>query len=159
MGVLITSIIAITIIICIVFKNVYIKKCENSYKMTEQFNKFYNMYFMLEKWLEGQYSDRCIGDYIISKGWKNVAIYGCGDVGKLLYKELVLHNVNVVCGIDKNENIIYPIRVFNPNTFNEKIDAVIVTSIAFYAEIEELMRKKTNAEIVSLEEIVYENVY
>ena len=59
MGVLITSIIAITIIICIVFKNVYIKKCENSYKMTEQFNKFYNMYFMLEKWLEGQYSDRC----------------------------------------------------------------------------------------------------
>lgn len=127
--------------------------------MTEQFNKFYNMYFMLEKWLEGQYSDRCIGDYIISKGWKNVAIYGCGDVGKLLYKELVLHNVNVVCGIDKNENIIYPIRVFNPDTFNEKIDAVIVTSIAFYAEIEELMRKKTNAEIVSLEEIVYENVY
>ena len=57
------------------------------------------------------------------------------------------------------ENIIYPIRVFNPDTFNEKIDAVIVTSIAFYAEIEELMRKKTNAEIVSLEEIVYENVY
>ena len=42
----------------------------------------------------------------------------------------------------------------------KKIDAVIVTSIAFYAEIKELMRgKKTNAEIVSLEEIVYENVY
>lgn len=111
MGVLITIIIAITIIICIVFKNVYIKNCENSYKITEQFNKFYNMYFMLEKWMEGQYSDRCIGDYIISKGWKNVAIYGCGDVGKLLYKELMLHDVNVVCGIDKNENINYPIRV------------------------------------------------
>lgn len=61
MGVLITIIIAITIIICIVFKNVYIKNCENSYKITEQFNKFYNMYFMLEKWMEGQYSDRCIG--------------------------------------------------------------------------------------------------
>lgn len=71
----------------------------------------------------------------------------------------MLHDVNVVCGIDKNENINYPIRVFNPDVFNEKIDVVIVTSIAFYAEIEELMKKKTNAEIVSLEEIVYENVY
>ena len=153
------TLVCVLVSIYFTWKITYKRQCQKKSEVKDQYNKYYHMYYTLEKWLEGVFSDRKIGLYIKKNNWNTVAIYGCGDIGRLLYRELEMNNVQVVCGIDKNTELSFPTKIVTPEKFSEKVDAVIVTSIAYFGEIEYVMSKITEAEIISLEDIVYQNVY
>ena len=48
------------------------------------------------------------------------------------------------------------IEVMSPDDVLPEVDAVIVTPVFFFDEIEELLVSKMNADIVSIEDILYE---
>lgn len=97
--------------------------------------------------------------YFKERNYNNIAIYGFGTTGKLLYDE-IKNEIKVSCIIDKknlikdNEeiNIIKPIDITN----YKDITKIIVTPYLQFWEIRNSLRKYTDIEIISLRDILSE---
>ena len=78
-------------------------------------------------------------------------------VGETLLSELENTNVKVNYAIDKNADNIYSnIKVIKPDDELEPVDAVIVTPITFFDEIEKILSDKIDCCITSMEDIIFE---
>jgi hypothetical protein len=91
-------------------------------------------------------------------GHKNIAIYGGGVLGTILYEELVEDAINVVVVIDreKEPDFPYDLEIIQLEHLNESynIDAIIVTSLlnAFdMCNVEEVIRRKIACDVLSLQ--------
>lgn len=120
--------------------------------------KFRIMYQMMEKWMRIKMAKKTLATYFETYDYKNIAIYGMGDIGKLLLEELSGSTINVKYGIDRKATGEGEVVVVNPDDKLEKVDAIVVTAIAYFDEIEEMLSEKVNCPIISLEDIVYELV-
>ena len=126
-------------------------------KQTEK-EKFKIMYQMMEKWLRLKLEGKNIEDYFKAYGYKHIAIYGMGDVGKNLLNELNNSSIVIDYAIDKAVDSIENLKVINPEDELEKVDAIVVTAIAYFDDINEEMSLKVKCPIISLEDIIYELV-
>jgi len=97
-------------------------------------------------------------DYFEFNQAKHIAIYGWGIVGKAVYAELVSSGKCIDFVIDSNaENIVEKkIKVLSLNDKWPEVDFIIVTSIHYFDEIAFSLKNRTDARVISLEEIVYE---
>lgn len=120
--------------------------------------KFRIMYQLMEKWMRIKMAKKTLIPYFEIYDYKNIAIYGMGDIGKLLLDELDDSTISVKYGIDKNVTDLGKIQVVNPDDNLEKVDAIVVTAIAYFDEIEKMLSEKVNCPIISLEDIIYELV-
>ena len=69
----------------------------------------------------------------------------------------VASSFHVAYGIDKNADSIYTdIDVVSKDENLEEVDAVVVTAITFFDEIEEELSARLECPILSLEDILYE---
>ena len=95
--------------------------------------------------------------YFEENGYYEIAIYGMSYAGETLINELQGSNVKIKYGIDQNaENIYADINLVSPDDELENVDAIIITPIKFFDEIEKKLSKKVNCPILSLEDILYE---
>ena len=68
-----------------------------------------------------------------------------------------LRAAEIVYGIDQRANSIYAdVDIVPVDDVLEVVDAVVVTAITFFDEIEEKLSKKLDCPIISLEDILYE---
>lgn len=112
---------------------------------------------LFNQWMLTKQEGKSIVDYFHQRGMKTIAIYGMSYVGERLYDELKNTDIVVKYGIDKNADAIYSeLEIVSPQESLQEVDAIIVTSIYFYTEIEEMLAQKTNSLILSLEDILYE---
>lgn len=125
-------------------------------KKQEEKEKFRIMYQMMERWMRALQRGHNLGDYFDAHGYKEIAIYGMGDIGKILLQELKGSTVKVKYGIDRNPAANSDVRVVVPEEAVEEVDAVIVTAIAYFNEICGVLSQKFSCPIVSLEDIVHE---
>ena len=80
-----------------------------------------------------------------------------GITGERLLEELDNTDIDVKYSIDKNAKNIYTVaNVLSPDETLEEVDAVIVTTIAYYDEIEEMLSKKLKCKIVPLDDLIYD---
>ena len=78
-------------------------------------------------------------------------------VGQTLYEELKDSEIVVAYAIDKKaDDIFVPVDILSPDDSLPEVDVIIVTAITFFDEIEELLIQKTDADIISMEDILYE---
>ena len=65
--------------------------------------------------------------------------------------------MKVKYGIDKRaENIYADFDIVTPDSQLDKVDAIVVTSITFFDEIEEMLSVKIDCPIISLEDVLYQ---
>lgn len=121
----------------------------------ESAEKFRIMYQMMERWMQIKQEGRTIAEFFKVAGYHNIAIYGMGDIGQLLLQELNQTGITVLYGIDKSSDIKTSVPVYQPTQKLHNVDAVIVTAIAYYDEIEEMLSKTLKCPIVSMENIVW----
>ena len=77
--------------------------------------------------------------------------------GETLIEELKGSDITIAYGIDKNADSIYAdIEVFALGDNLPDVDAVIVTAITYFDEIEEILSTKLKCPVLSLEDILYE---
>lgn len=123
----------------------------------EYADKHLQLYLMMNQWVQVKQEGKSIADYLDKEGYKNVAIYGMNYVGETLLREFTGTDISVKYGIDrKAETICSDIKVVVPDDDLENVDAVIVTAITVYDEIEEYLSEKIDCPILSLEGILYE---
>ena len=125
---------------------------------TEKVDKFKGYYNMLNQWLLLKQEGKSLEKYFAENGYKTIAIYGMGEMGNRLYDELKNSSVvEIKYAIDKNAAGTYSeLEVFDPDDEMTEVDAVIVTAIFAFDEIEDELSEKIQCPIISLEDVVYE---
>ncbi len=120
-------------------------------------DKHLNLYLLMNQWVRVKQENKSIAEYLEKQGYKEIAVYGMHFVGETLLNEFAETNIKVKYGIDKAADSIYAdIDVVSPEDVLEPVDAVIVTAITFFDEIEEQLSEKFSCPIISLEDILYE---
>lgn len=120
-------------------------------------DKHMGLFLLMNQWVKINQEGKRIADYFVENNYYSIAVYGMSYVGETLVNELKDSEVKVLYGIDKAaDNIYSELDIVSPEDKMCEVDAVVVTSIAFFDEIEEQLRKRINCPIISLEDIVYE---
>ena len=120
-------------------------------------DKNLQLYKLSNEWLKAKQEGKSLAGFLTKLGYKSVAIYGMGITGERLLEELDNTDIDVKYSIDKNAKNIYTVaNVLSPDETLEEVDAVIVTTIAYYDEIEEMLSKKLKCKIVPLDDLIYD---
>lgn len=120
-------------------------------------DKHLALFLMMNQWVKVKQEGKHLADYFERKQYRKIAVYGMSYAGETLLEELKNTGITVAYGIDKKADAIYTdVEVVSMDDDLEKVDAIIVTAITFFDEIEEKLSKKMDCPIISLENILYE---
>jgi len=130
-------------------------------KKDQKIDKFKSYYNMLNQWLCISQNGRNLSEYFEKNNLKRIAVYGMGEMGGRLIDELKESKIVVEYGIDKNvDEVFSDITVYALDEVPEKdkdIDAIVVTAIFAYDDIQEDLKSRFDCQIISLEDVVYES--
>lgn len=131
-------------------------KVEEQWRISE---KHLALFKMMDQWVAVKQQGKNLSDYLDKREYKTIAVYGMSYAGQRLIEELEGSNIQIKYGIDKKANTITiysNIDIVTMEDELEDVDAIIVTPITFFDEIEKELLKKVNCPIISLEDILYE---
>lgn len=124
-------------------------------KEEEDRDKKYSQLF--DNWLMLKEKGCGVENYFHEKGFHEIAIYGYGNIGKHLVTQLsgtdifVKYIIDVRKGVGEDKITQYHMTDKLP-----KVDVIVVTPLCEYRQIKGELQKKTMAEVVSMEDIIYE---
>lgn len=125
-------------------------------------SRYYTYYKMLNQWKKNITEGRRVSNYLIDKGLNTIAIYGIGEVGKLLFEELKQDQLQISYFIDtaggKELKETYGIKIVSLReiSLQEKVDAIIVTPVYSFESIyDSLVDENIESIILSLEDIIF----
>ncbi len=120
-------------------------------------DKFKSYYNMLSKWLELEEEGKSVDKLLQDAGYKKIAIYGMGNIGKRLCKVLKDTDISIEYGID---NFVVEdvdnVCIKCMDDVLPKVDAIVVTVPFAYIDIKKSLENKVEYPIVSLEHILFE---
>lgn len=126
-------------------------------KQQKMSDKHLALFLMMNQWVAVKQEGKNLADYFDRMRYKTIAIYGMSYAGERLVEELKDSAIQIKYGIDQKADSIYAdidLRTLEDEL--EKVDAVIVTPVFFFDEIEEKLSQKMDCPIISLEDILYE---
>lgn len=120
-------------------------------------DKHLALFLMMNQWVKVKQEGKNLKTYFERNHYHRIAIYGMSYAGETLAEELKDSGVEVAYGIDQKADIIYAdVDVVTIEQNLEPVDAIVVTAITFFNEIEERLSAKLDCPIISLEDILYE---
>ena len=123
-------------------------------KMRAMSNKHLELFKMMNQWVKVKQEGKNLSSYFEENGYTKIAMSYAGET---LMNELENSIVTVVYAIDRNADSLYSdVDIVSMDDDLEDVDAIIVTAITFFDEIEETLSKKVNCPIISLEDVLYE---
>lgn len=130
------------------------KELQNAWNLS---NKHLALFKMMNDWVRLKQDGKNLADYFIKNDYKTIAIYGMSYAGQTLVNELKGTNIEVKYGIDKSvESRYLDIEVYKLEDAIEQVDAIVVTPITFFREIEDELGAIFDCPIISLEDVLYE---
>lgn len=131
------------------------RKKTNTIKQTS--DKHLALFLMMNQWIKVKQEGKCLATYFEENGYKKIAIYGMSYAGERLMDELKDSDIIISYGIDRNADYLYAdIDIVSIDEDLDQVDAVVVTAITFFDEIQEKLSEKIDCPIISLEDILYE---
>lgn len=111
---------------------------------------------LLIRWMSKRQDGKDLSGYFEKNGYREIAVYGVSDIGKLLITALEGTGIQVRYGIDKYaDKGILPILVYRPEEQMPTVDAIVVTAVYFYDDIcGQLRAGGIKAPIISLHEVL-----
>lgn len=118
-------------------------------------DKFWNMFQVMDDWVNKKIINRNIYDYLASHNYNEIAIYGLSYMGQTIVNELEESNITIKYGIDVNYDMYWnEFPVVSPENVTNDVDVIIVTAISAYESIKSMLSCKVSCPIVSLDEII-----
>lgn len=131
------------------------QNCINLWKLRADKNR--GMFLLMDQWVNIKQEGSGLEKYFIKNNYRRIAVYGMGDVGKRLVKELKNSEVEIVCGIDRNRDNIYSdIKIVTMDDQLPCVDVVIVTVLKEFYTIRDALAAKTDCPVVAIEDILNE---
>ncbi len=120
-------------------------------------SKHLALFEMMCQWVKVKQQGKNLSEYFEKNGYQKIAIYGMSFAGETLVNELRDTKITIVYGIDQNADELYAdFDIYKPDDELPEVDAVVVTAIKFFDEIERKLGEKMECPIISLEDILYE---
>ena len=120
-------------------------------------DKHLALFLLMNQWVKVKQEGKNLASYFEAKGFKRIAVYGMSYVGETFVDEIKDTSIEIAYGIDKNADGIYAdIEVVSVDEELQDVDAVVVTAITYFDEIEKKLENKLDCPIVSLEDVLYE---
>jgi glycosyltransferase involved in cell wall biosynthesis len=116
--------------------------------------KFKKNYEIMNKIMKLKYNQVSLTTYFIDHNINNVAIYGMGELGNILYHELHHSEVHIRYGIDNMLKSYKDLEIITVNDELPMVDAIIVSAIFDFENIKDKLNKKVDYKIISLEAIL-----
>lgn len=138
-------------------KSISNKESEKRTESSEQLDALKKRYVILRSLLNLISESRDLKIFFEKQNIKNVAIYGMGDVGVILYKLFKKEHVNVICGIDRDiSKKVDGLEVIPLEKIHEdnEIDAVIVTNNIDRSIIVNRIKEYINCKIFTIDEVI-----
>lgn len=115
------------------------------------------IYRCMDRWMQLWEKNISLSEYLIKKKIDTIAVYGIGILGRHFVYEMEHSEIEIKYLIDRKARKSFSgYRIVKPSDELEAVDVVVVTAINDFEEIYEALKEKVNAQIVSLEELVYE---
>ena len=112
---------------------------------TDEFDKIIWSYDIM---LDMRRNNKTYTDMFEKYGYKNIAIYGMGRVGKALVKELENSNIDIAYAIDQNSRIEYEnLEIKSLDDALPKVDVMFVT-IEVTEELEKMLYEKVDCAVI-----------
>lgn len=120
-------------------------------------DKHLSLFLLMNEWMKTKQEGKEIADFFKQEEYNTVAIYGMSYVGERVYDELKGAGIDVKYAIDRNAATIYSdIPLYTPEDDLPEVDVIVVTAVAFYEEIRDMLSERVEIPIVSFEDILYE---
>lgn len=120
-------------------------------------DKHLQLFLLSNQWIKVKQEGKNLSEYFEKNGYKKIAVYGMGIVGETLINELQDTGIQVMYGIDqKADSIFADIDIVSPEDTLDEVDAVVVTAVTYFDQIDEMLSGKLICPILSLEDILYE---
>lgn len=137
----------------------FIQKDKNDERLEKQrklAEKHLYMFLLMNRWVQNKNANKEIADYLLKNGIHTVAIYGMNYIGETLYTELKNTPIEVEYAIDRNAETMYAeCDMLEPDNELPFVDMIIVTPLTGFDAIKEMLKKKVDCKIISIEDIVY----
>ena len=131
------------------------QKCINFWKTAAAKNRA--LFMLMDQWTYIKQEGKNLQTYFMKKKYNKIAVYGMGDAGRRLVKELKHSEVEILYGIDRNaRNIHSDIKIITIEDDLPVVDAVVVTLIDGYDEAFDILSEKINCPIIAIEDILNE---
>lgn len=139
--------------------NNHLKDNNEKYQPNEQLEKYKEFYQLFNAWLILKNQNIGLYKYFYDNNYASIGIYGFKELGKRLLEELNSNKIEIKFIMDKNvrindDNIKIP-QLISPQDKIPEVDVIVVTAIHYIDEIKNELMKKTTADIISLEDVVY----
>lgn len=137
------------------FYSSYKKQYENAILQEERAKKNASVIRTFNLWMQSKQEGKSVCTFLENNNFHEVAIYGMNHVGQRLLDELEGSGITVKYAIDVNaDNIHTRIKVVRPDEKLEQVDAIVVTPVFYYDEIERMLVSRVSYPVVSMEEII-----
>ncbi|MED1952363.1 methyltransferase domain-containing protein [Brevibacillus centrosporus] len=98
-------------------------------------------------------------EFLLRRKYRKIAIYGFGDLGTKLYRDLKKSDVEVAYAIDRNADYIAKTRhtdipILLPDNKLEQVDVIVVSVIDAFTSIQATLEGRVNCPVISLGEIL-----
>ena len=112
---------------------------------------------MFNQWLIDKQEGKNLASFFEDNGYKSIAVYGMSYLGERFVDELKGSEIEVKYAIDKNaDNIYADVEVKLPSDNLPEVDAVVVTAVYFFDEIESELIELVDCPVISLEDVLFE---
>ncbi len=120
-------------------------------------NKFREYYNLLNGWLKLKLQKKSLSCWFQEENINYVAIYGMGEIGYRLIEELHNSGVTVKYGIDRKPEYAYgDFEIKSLDEEIEGVDAIIITPIFAFEEVENELKRKFSGRIISIDDIIFD---
>lgn len=114
------------------------------------------LYKCMNQWLSLKQRNVNLSSFFIDRKLYTIAIYGFHFMGQRLYDELKSGPIKVEYAIDKNnETRFFELPIVKVDTELKEVNAIIVTPVCDFLEIKEVLSKKVECQIISIEDILF----
>lgn len=112
---------------------------------------------VLEHWVSVYQEGKCVREFFFKYNYKTIAIYGMGILGKLLFNELKESGIRVLYYIDRYKIFEDSVaKVIHIEQELPDVDAIVVTALAEFDSIYDLLLTKSKIPIIDMREIFAE---
>lgn len=145
------------------WKGITVSRKEALKKISEMYNDIQRKICLLHctsDWLKMFQEGKNFHSYFRENKIRTAAVYGVGFLGERLIDELAKIDVNVLYAIDLHKKGKYAgIEIKNLDEQLLGVDVIIVTPIYDYHHIANILMEKTESAVISLEQIIYSDLY
>ena len=121
-----------------------------------RFNGIQRNFLFLNEWMDKKRKKPLkLAESLAEYRRGRIAIYGAGELGLQLYKELCVNNIDVLCFIDRSKiEVGARLPVYSLQDQLPEIDTVIISVVHSQEKIRESILGKVNCNILFLEELI-----